>query len=124
MKTFYAKIKINYRDTTPVHMVSVRTFGNGVEDAKFSVESMVSRWEGISYFAVIKISSEPINLIKYMVEGIIKYKTGKTKKIKFTINAENEPEAHQIFKEIINPWKGIASTEITKTEIHFKSCKK
>ena len=116
MTTYFAKVKI---DHTPKHcrnvVMCIKTFGNGAEEAKQNVTNMIlHNWTDILSVEVLKISNSPILIEKFIVCGVLKLNSGKTKEVKISVRAEDETEAESIFKQIIGNWRGLVSSQITE----------
>lgn len=115
---YFAKVKLKYSETTPIHHVAVKTWGETLQDAKFNVEQMVNTWQGLADFEVLKITRQPIHLTKFVVSGAVNYQNNRTNLIKLNIAAENREEAEQIFYEIIDSWRRVVSRQVLEISYH------
>jgi len=117
MKTFYAKIETKSRDSKFRAVNAIKTFGESVQDAEQNVERLIANWENIKTFRILRISDFPINISKYIVVAVLKFRMGSAKTMKLTVREENEAEARKIFHDIINDWGNVVASEI-KEIIH------
>jgi hypothetical protein len=119
MKTFYAKLSIDYRKKSCRNViVSVPTFGENEEKARDNVERMIGNWQDVVNFTILKISTTPIFLTEYDIRGTVKFKNSPNKDLFFRVKAESRNEAEKIFSLKTGRWKGVVSRVIKSITIY------
>ena len=118
MNKYYAKIKLDYiKKTCKGVIISVPTFGTDEQHARLMIENLISGWQAVEAFEILKISTRPIHLYKYEVLGIAKFRRCPPKSLYFMLNAENRDEAERLFRQKTEDWTGIVGVEITSIQV-------
>jgi hypothetical protein len=118
MNKYYAKIRIDYlKKTCRGVQLSLPTFGTDEQHARLMVENLISGWNDVKAFEILKISTRPIHLYKYEVIGVCKFKFKPEKKLFFVLFAENKAEAEDLFRLKTEKFFGLTGTEILSNEV-------
>ena len=112
---YFAKVKIDHhKKNCRKVQICIKTFGHGFEDARKNLSRLIDNWQDVQHYEILRFSTTPIEIKKFVVIAIAKQSNRKSKEIKLTVTAENEEEAQSIFSEIVNTWTSCVSCQVLK----------